>query len=330
MDLKQVIVGLLFIVGGYMLLDIIANVIRNDVEQDIKEKVLKDVIVNHKQNNGKYLDCNTVVPPNPDRVISRDLESGCVYTPSNVKLWEEVENVDNTSACSSTCKQPMLNIREKIRDTQEHGDRQLDAYRNDLINTYFEENKLDMDKIDPYDPEVYASYIEQKKACVKQDKPILKLDKPLTGHRFISDNVCANPAPVRYPVLSDTHYLPKDVEKCTFVAGGTHCGLEPSMNKIVSSNLISDKMLNERVGSFKSMVTDSISSELLDHNRIQYKTSELASQYNPYDKNLYEVDSRKPVKSTEYHPTGSVCGYDGKLSQYAEIENNDLCETTTI
>jgi len=322
MDMKKLIVGILFFIGAYMVMDVMIAIVRNDVEQDIKEKVLRDTIAKNKK-----VRCG-IPPPmkNVDRDIARNLEEGCVYTASNMKLWKEVENVGS----GDTCKKPIMNTKEKIRDTLHHGDKLLDSYRNDMIQTYNKEPEVNMEMVDPYDPEVYASVQEKKKACVQPSQTIFKLDKPLTGHTFITKDACDNPAPVKYPVLSDTHYLPEKMQKYTYVPSTDHCGLHPATNSVISSNLISDRMLSERMSSFKSIVSDNISTELIRTDAVQYDARDLVPQYNPLDKNLYKVCDRKPVSSMDQQSTaGNVCGFDHRYSGYAEIENNDFKETTS-
>lgn len=327
MDYRKIIVGILFFIGAYMIVDVLASIIRNDVEQDIKQKVLQDTLMGSGSIIIRHDKCTPEPLKNVDRVIQTDLEPGCVNTPSNMKLWKEVENVGS----NDTCKKPIRNLKQAIRNTRHHGDKLLDSYRDDLIQSYNDHTKIDLsDKdLDPYDPEMYASFNEQKKACIQPHKEVQKLDKPLTGHQFITKDACDNPAPVKYPILSDTHYLPDKIGKYTYIPAAEHCSLEPGTNKIISSNLISDKMLTERMGSYKSMITNNISSELISTDRIKYDAAELVPQYNPADNNLYKVEDRKPVTSMDQHAISeNVCGFDYRYSSYAELENNDLKETT--
>ena len=302
MDSSKIIVGILIFIGVYLIVDTCILMIRNDVEQNIKERVLSDVIANSNANHPSR--CTPIPPRNKDRGTLRDLEPGCVYTKSNQDLWKEIEELDSSQV---VCDRP--------------------ARKRCPLRTADPDVGADS-TLDPYDPEMYAAYQD---TCGQPRKEILKLDKPLTGHSFVSNDVCDNPAPVRYPVLSDTHYLPEQVEKHTFVPPAEHCSLVPSTNKIVSSNLISDKMLTERMGSFKSIISNSISSELLPADAVQYDARELRGQYPGADNNLYKVCDRKPVKSmdTVVMPD-DVCGFDYRYSSYAEIENNDLRETTTV
>ena len=300
MDSTHVIVGILFFIGAYLLADALIVVLRNDIEQNIKEKVLSDVLAQSDPNHPSR--CTPIPPRNKDRSNLRDIEPGFVYTKSNTQLWKDVEELDVSAVA---CKPPVVK-KCLVRDT--------DTNYNDVF--------------DPYDPEMYASY---KDTCNKPVKEILKLDKPLKGHSFVSKDVCDNPAPVKYPIHSDTHYLPEQVEKYTYVPPAEHCSLVPTTNKIVSSNLISDKMLTERTGSFKTIVSNTLSSELLPIDSVQYDASELRSQFSAADNNLYKVCDRKPVKSMDYVVMPeSVCGFDYRYSNYAEIENNDLKETTTV
>jgi hypothetical protein len=328
MTLKDILVAVLFLIGGYMVLESFVTLIRNDVVNDIKENVLQNAL----KKNGASVRCIRTYPEKEDRVIKQDIKPGCLYNNSNVGLWNNIDHVDNTKP-KACCLPSNQRLRKRIRDTRDHGDKLMDTSRNSLINEYYNKTMLDIDmsKVDPYDPEMYATVKEQVGACTNElPKPIQKLDQPLTGHSFVSKNFCPNPAPVKYPVISDTHYLPKDVKKFNYIPPAMHCNTEPSINKVISSNLISDNMLSERVSSFKSTRTDNISGDMISVDELKFAPRELSSRYNPLDNNLYKVTDREPVRSMDtFVNNENVCGIDARVSNYAEIENNDFKETTS-
>ena len=330
---KDIIVVVVFLIGVYMVLESFITLIRNDVENDIKENILQNVLHNGQNGHAPPVRCIREYPLKSDRVIKQDIEPGCLYNNANVKLWNKIDHVDNTKP-KTCCLPTQQKLQSRIRNTDHHGDKMMDTTRNSLINEYYNKTMLDVDmsKVDPYDPEMYAAVKEAVADCTDAPpKPIQKLDKPLTGHTHVSKDFCPNPAPVKYPVLSDTHYLPNDVKKSAFIPAAMHCSTEPSLNKVISSNLISDNLLSERVSSFKTVQTDTISSDLIDIDELKFAPRELSSRFNPYDNNLYKVTDREPVRSKDNINVASenVCGFDSRFSSYAEIENNDLKETTT-
>jgi len=362
MDSKKIIVGILFFIGSYILIDTLITIIRIDVEQDVQESVLRQSLQRNGQNKpcrrasvmlqqinikkpnllqkivnavnkhlNKNVNMNNIRNNNPNRNIIAPLNSGNVYTNNNQDLWNELNKVDNTKIGEyRKCNYFKEDVPKEIRDTVHHGDKMMDVYRNDLMYKYDMDDKItNIEDIDPYDPEVYASYQNKKRENVKaRRQPNQVINNSLINHSHVSKDVTQNPTPVKYPVLSDTHYVPHEVKKYNYVPPAVHCDIRPSINKTISTNLISDSLLNERVGSHKVMRTNTISNELIPVDEINYDVKELVPQFNPLDNHLHKIKHREPVQSMIFHSTDDVCGFDGRTSKFAEIENNDLKETT--
>jgi len=364
MDREKIIVAVLFFIGSYILIDTLITIIRIDVEQDVQESVLrqslmektyrnstpqqKSIIIQQIQikkpnllqkivnavnkNGNSNVNMNEIRNNNPNRDIIAPLNSGKVYSNNNQNLWKELNKVDNTKIGEyRKCNYYKENVPKEIKDTVFHGDKMMDVYRNDLIYKYDIDDKItDVENIDAYDPEVYASYQERKRNNIQPRKqPNQEINNSLINHTHVSKNLQQNPTPVAYPILSDTHYIPKEVNKYNYIPPTVHCDIQPSINKVLSSNLISDNLLNERVGSSKVMRTNTISNELISANEINYDVKELVPQFNPLDNHLYKVSDRKPVTSMHFNSLGNVCGFDNKYSEFSEIENNDFKNTTS-
>lgn len=274
---------------------------------------------------------NKIHENNPNRNIIAPLNPGNVYTDNNQDLWRDLNKVDNTKVGEyRKCNYFKEDVPKEIKSTIYHGDKMMDVYRNDLVYKYDMDDKItNVEDIDPYDPEVYASYQNKKRQNVKpRRQPNQVINNDLINHTHVSKNVKQNPTPVKYPILSDTHYLPKEVKKYNYIPPAIHCDIRPSINKTISSNLISDNLLSERTGSYKVMRTNTISNELIPVDEINYDVKELTPQFNPLDNHLNKIKDREPVKSMVFHSNDDVCGFDGKYSDYAQLERNDLKETT--
>lgn len=362
MDSKKVIVAILFFVGSYILIDTLITIIRMDVEQDMKENVLRRSImektgqipschrvsvvqqtmvkkpnllqklanaINGNSQNSNVM--NKIRENNPNRDIIAPLNPGNVYTNNNQDLWRDLNKMDNTKVGQyKKCNYFDECVPKEINSTVFHGDKMMDVYRNDLMYKYDMDDKItDVENIDAYDPKVYASYQERKRNNIKpRRQPNQVINNSLINHTHVSKDVKQNPTPVRYPILSDTHYVPTEVKKFSYVPPAMHCDIRPSINKQLSTNLISDNILNERVASHKVVRTNTISNELIPVDEINYDVSELVPQFNPLDNHLHKVKGREPVQSMIFHSNDNVCGFDSKYSDYAELEENDLKETT--
>jgi hypothetical protein len=355
MDTQKFIVASLFFIGSYILIDTLITIIRIDVEQDVQESVLRQSLMgkNHKNNSHQTKiilhdirtdkpkkiwgftsdsNMNKIRNNNPNRNIIAPLNPGNVYTNNNQDLWRKLNKVDNTKVDQyKKCNYFKENVPAEIRDTIFHGDKMMDVYRNDMVYKYDMDDKItNVEDIDPYDPEVYASYQNRKRENVKpRRQPTQVINNSLINHTHVSKDVKQNPTPVKYPILSDTHYAVKEVNKYNYVPPAVHCDIRPSINKTLSSNLISDNMLNERTGSYKVMSTNHISNEMIPVDEINYDVKELTPQFNPLDNHLHKVKDRSPVKSMIFHSNDNVCGFDSKFSDYAQLENNDLKNTTS-
>ena len=327
------------ILGGYVLLQGVLHVLRTEITYNLKEQTLQQMLGEYKGKSGNINESSMVrvrcpkAPLPTDRVIHKDIEPGCVNSESNKEVWKEVDNHDFSKPRGCTSKEKREELLRSILNTECHGDKLMDTTRNGLINEYYNKTMLDVDmsKVDPYDPEMYAS-VEKKVTCETKPakKEILKHNLPFPmEHTHVTNYSNPNPVPMHHPVLSDTHYNNAQVKGKTHIPSATHCQSIPSITKPISTNLISDHLLDQRVSGFKVTQTGNISGDMINTNDISYAPKELASRYNPNDNSLYKVSSRSPVKSLDNIPMKTPCGNDGMQSTYAEIECNDLVYTTT-
>jgi len=343
MDYTKIVVGILFFIGGYILIDTLINIIRIDVEQDVQETILKQSLQKKAVNTipkpvlqkPSFLNRAWAIIAKyttlPQSTKTMTLQAGNVYTKNNQNIWKELETLDNTKVAEyAKCNPYNPHLATEIKETVYHNDQMMDVYRNDLVYKYDMDDKItNMDEIDPYDPEIYAAYQNKRMETTKpQPQPTQIISEPILGHSYVSKDTKTNPSPIQYPILSDTHYIPKKIQKINYVPPAIHCDLVPSIDKVLSTNMISDKMLNERVGSYKTMQTNTISNDFISVNEIKYDVTELVPQFNALDNNLYKVADRKPVQSMVYNADDNVCGFDSRYSSYTEIEGNDLRETT--
>jgi hypothetical protein len=325
----------LSIVGGYLLLQAVIQILKSEITYDVKEQLLQQSLAQYQRSDGGVLGSDALCkkPLPTDRIIERDLQPGCVYSKSNQELWKEVDAHDFSKPKGCTAQEKKIDLLRTIRNTECHGDKLMDTTRNGLINEYYNKTMLDVDmsKVDPYDPEMYASIASKVRCQTKPvKKDILKSNLPFpTEHTHVTSYSNPNPAPLHHPILSDTHYHHASVKSSTHIPSAIHCQQHPTTDKLISTNLISDHLLDQRVSGFKVTQTGNISGDMIRAKDLSYAPRDLASRYNPHDNNLYKVSSRTPVKSLDDIPRRPPCGNDGLHSSYAELEHNDLVETTS-
>lgn len=293
---------------------------------------------NENKSCGCQIDLLQYESPNESPVIQSKcvkmypkVESGKVYDNANMELWKILDKVDNTKVGEFN-KYKLYESPKVIKDTLFHGDKMMDTYRNDMVYKYDMDDKItNIEQVDPYDPVVWASFQDKKEKNIEPNKMASQtIMNPIKSINYVSKNNKLNPTPINQPILSDTHYIAETV-KFNYIPPALHCDMVPSLNKVVSTNLISDNMLSERTGSYKVMRTNTISNDLNSVHRIPYDTRELTPQYNPLDNSeVYKVDmSRTPAESMSYNNMHGVCGFDNSYSKYTDIELNDLRETTS-
>jgi hypothetical protein len=318
------------LVGGYLLLKGILSIIQNEISYSIQEQLLQNTLSQYKHSPVAE---NLCKPLPTDRVIHQDLDPGCVYSKTNRELWDKVDEHDFSKPKGCTFEEQRKELLRTIRNTECHGDKLMDTTRNGLINEYYNKTMLDVDmsKVDPYDNEMYASVekmVEMNTMGVKKD--IQKSNPPFpTEQTHVTKNSNPNPVPIHHPVLSDTHYKHATIRGKNHIPSVIRCDTIPSIDKPISTNLISDHLLDQRVSGFKVTQTNSISADMINTADISYAPKDLASRYNPNDNNLYKVSSRTPVRTLDNIARKKPCGNDYLESVYAEIEHNDLVQTTT-